>query len=161
MAICFIKKHTTTYKKQITKSINMAISLHTLPVDLIYRILDHLDERTLFLSFINVCSRLNTIIDTYHPYQVNFNIIFERGFFSNTFFSVHFFIMTRTYVLWKSNVPRFHLVDSRLHETEVLFTCVHVARIDWTAASETAMQISLLKSWHSKKYLMLFLNGLV
>lgn len=47
-------------------------SLHTLPVEIIYLILDNLDGLAILLSFHNVCSRLNAIIDTYHPYQVIF-----------------------------------------------------------------------------------------
>jgi hypothetical protein len=56
----------------------MFLSLHTLPVELVYRILDHLADESLFLSCGNVCRRLNDIIDTYHRYQVipSFNIFF-------------------------------------------------------------------------------------
>jgi hypothetical protein len=56
----------------------MFLSLHTLPVELVYRILDHLDNKSLFLSCTNICRRLNDIIDTYHRYQVipSFNIFF-------------------------------------------------------------------------------------
>jgi hypothetical protein len=58
-------------QKQISVSINMASSLHTLPVELVYRVLDNLPDETIFLSLINVCTRLDTIIKTYHRYQVN------------------------------------------------------------------------------------------
>ncbi|CAF4209953.1 unnamed protein product, partial [Rotaria sordida] len=44
-------------------------SLITLPVENVYRILDHLDELTIFLSLRNVCMRLNTVVDTYGRYQ--------------------------------------------------------------------------------------------
>jgi hypothetical protein len=56
----------------------MFLSLHTLPVELVYRILDHLDNKSLFLSCTNICRRLNDIIDNYHRYQVipSFNIFF-------------------------------------------------------------------------------------
>jgi len=47
-------------------------SFHTLPVELIYRILDHLDGSAILLSLRNVCIRINAIIDTYQPYQVYF-----------------------------------------------------------------------------------------
>ncbi|CAM4886967.1 unnamed protein product [Rotaria socialis] len=40
-----------------------------LPVELVYRILDNLDQFTIFCSARNVCVRLNTITDTYHRYQ--------------------------------------------------------------------------------------------
>jgi hypothetical protein len=46
-----------------------------LPVEIVYRILDHLEIQTILLSCRNVCTRLNTIIDTYHRYQVNFIFI--------------------------------------------------------------------------------------
>ena len=51
------------------------LSFLTLPVELVYRILDHIDDITLFCSIRDVCTRFNTIIDTYHRYQVNFNVI--------------------------------------------------------------------------------------
>jgi hypothetical protein len=56
-------------------STQMAVSLHTLPVELVYRILDNLDNKTIFLSCHNVCARLNDIIDTHHRYQVIFDFI--------------------------------------------------------------------------------------
>ncbi len=52
----------------------MALSLHTLPVEMIYRILDTLDVQVVILSLRNVCQRLNTIIDTYHRYQVKLSL---------------------------------------------------------------------------------------
>ncbi len=55
----------------------MASSLLTLPVELAYRILDNLNEKAMFLSIRNVCTRLNTIIDTYHRYQVKFSFLSE------------------------------------------------------------------------------------
>lgn len=48
----------------------MNFSLQSLPVDLVYRILDNLDDKAIFLSILNVSERLNRIIDTYHRYQV-------------------------------------------------------------------------------------------
>jgi hypothetical protein len=51
------------------------LSLHTLPVQLVYRVLDHVDEKTIFMSCYGVCQRLNAIIDTYKPYQVSFHFI--------------------------------------------------------------------------------------
>ena len=49
---------------------DIAPSLLVLSVELIYRILDHLEPRDLFLSTHNVCERLNAITDTHRPYQV-------------------------------------------------------------------------------------------
>lgn len=42
----------------------------TLPIELIYRILDQQSDGTLFLSMQNVCRRFNQILRTYHRYQV-------------------------------------------------------------------------------------------
>jgi len=55
----------------------MTPSLHTLPIELVYRILDNLSDRQIFLSCLNVCARLNIIIDTYHRYQVIFDSIMK------------------------------------------------------------------------------------
>ena len=46
-------------------------SLINLPIELIYRIFDHLDPIDILISVRDVCTRLNTITDIYHPYQVN------------------------------------------------------------------------------------------
>ncbi|CAF4012030.1 unnamed protein product, partial [Rotaria sp. Silwood1] len=47
------------------------LSLHTLPVELIYRILDQFDDvSTIFWSLEGVCQRLNTILSTYQRYKV-------------------------------------------------------------------------------------------
>jgi len=54
--------------------------LLTLPVKLLYRILDNLDQLTILLSLRNVCIRVNTIIDTYHRYQVNFTSFLKLDF---------------------------------------------------------------------------------
>ncbi|CAF0863842.1 unnamed protein product [Adineta ricciae] len=41
----------------------------TLPVELVYRIMDHQNGRTLFCSMQNICRRLNQILSTYQRYQ--------------------------------------------------------------------------------------------
>ncbi|CAF0792361.1 unnamed protein product [Adineta ricciae] len=43
----------------------------TLPVELVYRIMDHQNELTLFCSMQNICRRLNQILSTYQRYQVS------------------------------------------------------------------------------------------
>ncbi|CAF4224913.1 unnamed protein product [Rotaria sp. Silwood2] len=45
------------------------LSLHTLPIELVYRILDNLIPLDILLSVYNVCTRLDFIIDTYHRYK--------------------------------------------------------------------------------------------
>ncbi len=50
---------------------NNSRNLHTLPAELVYRILDNVDETTILFSFRDVCLRLNQTIDTYDRYKVN------------------------------------------------------------------------------------------
>jgi len=49
----------------------MSLSLYTLPIDITYRIFDHLTEEDLFISTSNISKRLNTILDSYQWFQVN------------------------------------------------------------------------------------------
>ncbi len=74
---CLQMKHYILKKErlEIFMSENIARCLHTLPIELVYLILDELDDRNIFLSCYNVCTRLNAIIDSYHRYQVK-NISF-------------------------------------------------------------------------------------
>ncbi|CAF1102759.1 unnamed protein product [Rotaria sordida] len=62
---------TYTIRKQATY---MASKVHSsflaLPVEIVYRILDNLEPKTILLSLRNVCERLNKIIDTYPRYQL-------------------------------------------------------------------------------------------
>ncbi len=81
-------KHTYISKETISTSNNMPVSLHTLPVELVYRILDNLGDVTLFVACRNVCTRLNDITDSYHRYQVIFDFIMQSS--SHDFSSVSF-----------------------------------------------------------------------
>ncbi|CAF1108559.1 unnamed protein product [Adineta steineri] len=45
------------------------LSLHTLPVEMVYRILDNLNPSTIFWSMETVCQRLNAILDSYDRYK--------------------------------------------------------------------------------------------
>lgn len=47
------------------------LSLHTLPAEIVYHILDELDVLTILTSVRNVCTRLNSITDEYHRYKVS------------------------------------------------------------------------------------------
>ena len=47
----------------------MSSSLHTLPLEITYRIFDHLKSNDLFKVAV-LCQRLNTIVNSYKPYQV-------------------------------------------------------------------------------------------
>ena len=59
--------HTYITKQMLAQS---TPSLSTLPIELVYRILDHLETKTIFYLVHSVCARWNLIIDTYQPYQV-------------------------------------------------------------------------------------------
>ena len=52
-------------------------SLPTLPVHLVYCILDNLRPVDIIMSVCNVCTRLNSIIDSYRPYQVKKNSLLQ------------------------------------------------------------------------------------
>ena len=54
--------------------------LLNLSVELIYRILDQLEPKDLFLSVRNVCQQLDAITDTYHPYHVSLTPNLFSGF---------------------------------------------------------------------------------
>ncbi len=56
-------------------------SFLTLPVELVYRILDHLDEVSILWSMWDVCRRMNAIVDSYHRYQV-ISLLFQLSFSS-------------------------------------------------------------------------------
>jgi hypothetical protein len=47
-------------------------SLHTLPVEFIYRILDNLSLYDIVLRMINVSTRLDAIVCSYHRNEVSF-----------------------------------------------------------------------------------------
>jgi len=49
----------------------MSLSIHALPIDIIYRIFDHLNEKDLFMSINNVNQRLNAILNSYQRFKVN------------------------------------------------------------------------------------------
>lgn len=50
-------------------------NLDNLPVELLYYLFDHLDASTIVTSLYNVCQRLNTIVETYDQYHLNFKSI--------------------------------------------------------------------------------------
>ena len=52
-------------------------SLSQLPIEWVYHILDNLELFDIILSVRDVCTRLNTNIDTYDPYQVKSISIFN------------------------------------------------------------------------------------
>ena len=49
----------------------MSFSIQTLPIDIIDRIFDHLNEKDLFMSINNLNQRLNAILTSYQRFQVN------------------------------------------------------------------------------------------
>ena len=64
-----------TFQQQLTMSDKIISSFQTLSVELVYRIMDHMHDLTIVCSMINVCSRMNTIVDTYHRCLVNFFLL--------------------------------------------------------------------------------------
>jgi hypothetical protein len=52
-------------------------SLHTLPAELVHRILNSLDDFNIFYTVRNVCQRLDTIVDGYRRYKVNAYVLKE------------------------------------------------------------------------------------
>jgi hypothetical protein len=95
-------KHTYTSKEATSTYNKMTLSLHTLPVELVYRILDNLDDLTLFMACRNICTRLNAITDTYYRYQVIFAFIMKSvshylsiaSFFSKKYIIlIHFLVI--------------------------------------------------------------------
>ena len=48
----------------------MSLSIHALPIDIIYHIFDHLNEKDLFMFANNVNQRLNAILNSYQRFQV-------------------------------------------------------------------------------------------
>ena len=65
-------------KKILSMSNKTTSLLLALPVELVYRILDHLDSLTILLSVHDVCTRLNAITETYYRWQVSFTFIFNH-----------------------------------------------------------------------------------
>lgn len=47
------------------------LSLDTVPIDIVYKILDHLNVLNVIASMRNVCARLNAIVDSYQQYQAS------------------------------------------------------------------------------------------
>ncbi len=93
------KKGYVFKRKKTSMSTKITPALLRLPVEIVYRILDHLEIPTILLSFRNVCTQLNTIIDTYHRYQVNFIFIFKLLIYHqntthlNSILTVHLFCL--------------------------------------------------------------------
>ena len=57
----------------------VTFSLLTLPIELVYRILDNLDNVTIILSVHQVCTRLIfAITDTYSPIPGKLSSVFSR-----------------------------------------------------------------------------------
>lgn len=54
--------------------------LLTLPVEILYHIIDYLDISTIFLSLSNVCTYFRTILSTYNHYQLNLSSVSKLSF---------------------------------------------------------------------------------
>lgn len=65
------------------------LSLHTLPLEILFRILDELNEKQLFLCASIVCQRLNTITNFYPRYQVEESEFCRRFEYVELYFARH------------------------------------------------------------------------
>jgi hypothetical protein len=103
-----ILRNEHTFQQFSSMSDKIKLSLLTLSVELIYRIIDHMDDRTLFLTMTNVCTRLTTIIDTYHRYRVNFFIL-SMFYFHHLQNIIHSFLKYKSYLcsILSSNAMRY------------------------------------------------------
>jgi len=63
--------------KHVKISSKSTRNLDTLPVELVYRILDQLNVDDIFWSMTAVCQRLNAIVNTYDPYKVSLHFLKE------------------------------------------------------------------------------------
>lgn len=93
------KTHTHISKDTTLTSTEMIFSLHTVPVELVYLILDNVNRKTLFMSCFGVCKRLNAIINTYHPYKVIFDFIVNINLLVNV--RAHHFFEKKSLILIK------------------------------------------------------------
>lgn len=66
----------------MTTDIVSSASLYTLPIELLYRIFDILDNETILFQFRNVCKRFYFVIQTYNQYKLNFQSISKSSFHS-------------------------------------------------------------------------------
>ncbi|UJR34376.1 hypothetical protein I4U23_021784, partial [Adineta vaga] len=57
------------YQEEFREQLPNMYTFSTLPIELVYRILDHLSGFTLFCSMQNVCQRFNQILNIYHRYE--------------------------------------------------------------------------------------------
>jgi len=48
----------------------MSISFQTLPLEIVYRILDNLRDKDLFFKASGICQRLNIIVNSYQRFRV-------------------------------------------------------------------------------------------
>jgi len=49
----------------------MSLALQTLPIEIVFRIFDHVNDNDLFLAVNNTCQRLNAILNCYRRFQVD------------------------------------------------------------------------------------------
>lgn len=67
---CFCGKEQCK-RNDIMASDKIDFPLLSLPIEVIFRILDELDEFTIIFYVRNVCTQLKTITDAYYEYKVN------------------------------------------------------------------------------------------
>ena len=87
-------------------------SLLILPVELVYRILDHLDDWTMSYATKNICTHINTIVDIYHRHQVNFSFFSYLVFKSCKTSFVDSQIFSRLFTVRNRHLP--HLICKKI-----------------------------------------------
>mgnify|MGYP002394139145 FL=1 len=87
----------------------MSLSIHSLPIDIIYRIFDHLSKKDLFIAANNVNQRLNTILNSYQRFKVNLTNILTS--FACKLPHAHF----NNIILTRLSAPKFTLIIPRGH----------------------------------------------
>ncbi len=56
-------------------SVKMTSSFLRLPVELVYRIINNMNDGTMVCSMQNVCTRLNPILNSYYRYKVRYRFM--------------------------------------------------------------------------------------
>ena len=74
ISIHFTEASSDIFERDMTANMTIPSLLH-LPIELPYRIFDYLNPLDILISVRDVCTQLDQMTDTYHPYQVGFSRI--------------------------------------------------------------------------------------
>lgn len=92
VTVKFLSKTETTkaFCKRMTQ--NNVVTFAVLPIELVYRVFDHLDLFDIIASLRHVSNRLDQIIDSYASYNVRFVEIYSNKSFDKRHFCFVFFL---------------------------------------------------------------------